>query len=113
MRTMSKPKFKEATVRFFGDSELSACEPLIYFPNVKVACDYSECGLYIASKHFNVDKPMYTTLPRLISLLSTIYDEVKVEAWNNGIARFFEKNNIKTVKDLCSYFSRVLECPYP
>jgi len=104
---------KETAIRFFGDAELTANEPLIYFPNAKVACDFTECGLYIASKHLDTDKPVYTTLPRLISLLSAVYSTVRVVAWNNGIARFFKRENIKTLEDLANYFSEKLECPYP
>lgn len=104
---------KETTISFFGDAQLTANEPLIYFPNAKVACDYTDCGRYIASKHLDIDKPTCTTLPKLISLLSVVYERVKVVAWNNGIAHFFRRENIETLQDLADYFSKKLECPYP
>lgn len=104
---------KETTIKFFGDSELTANEPLVYFPQAKVACDYSDCGRYIASKHLDVDKATITTLPRLIELLSVVYETVRVTAWNNGIAQFFERNRIQTFGDLAQYFSKLLGCPYP
>jgi hypothetical protein len=90
-------------IRFFGDStQISTNEPIIYFPSAKVVCDYSECGLYIANKHMSVDKPMEITLSELVKMFP---DETVIEAENNGIANFFRINNIKTLKDLITYFN--------
>jgi hypothetical protein len=102
-------------IKFFGDGELSAENPIIYFPKNKVICNFSECGLYITSKYITIEKPKYTNLKRIVKLLSKIYnaDNVELYADNNGIAKFFEKNNIKTLKDLISYFSKILNCKYP
>jgi len=100
---------------FFGDSELSAKEPIIYFPINKVVCDYSDCGLYVASKYAEKHKPIYTNLQKLIKVLSDFYDTETIElfAYNNGIAKFFNENNLKTLNDLINYFSKLLNCKYP
>ena len=89
-------------IRFFGDSVLSVNDSIIYFPSAKVVCDYSECGLYIANKHMDIDNPIETTLEAVIKMFDP---ETIIEAENNGIARFFERNNIKTLKDLIAYFN--------
>jgi len=90
-------------IRFFGDgAQLTPYQTIIYFPNVKVACDYTECGLYIASKHIDIDKPIETTLSELVKMFP---EETAIEAENNGIAQFFQKHNIKTIKDLVTYFN--------
>jgi hypothetical protein len=101
-------------ITFFGDGWLTAMEPLMYFPNRHVACDYSECGLYVASKHYERgEKVVFTNLQHLARLLLTIYGDVELEAYNNGIATFFARNGIKTLRQLCEYFTRELDCPYP
>jgi len=98
---------REITIRFFGDAQLTEKEPLIWFPNAKVACDFSECGQYIAQKHIKANyKHTLTTLDSLIKLLTTKFERVNVKAENNGISRFFKRNNIKTLRDLTEYFNK-------
>ena len=84
---------------FFGDGCLGMGrdEPVIFFPKSRVVCDYSECGLYIASKHLNREKPARVKLGAVVEQVNA---NTKVTAWNNGIAIFFAENNIKTVSDL-------------
>jgi hypothetical protein len=104
---------------FYGDSELTPMEP-IWFINTKygyVICDLSECGYYIAEKMAQVkgNKMSLTTLNRVIWLLMGLHDisNIEVEAENNGILRFFEGHNIKTIEDLRQYFIKKLGCTYP
>ena len=98
---------REITIRFFGDAELTEKEPLIWFPNAKVACDYTECGLYIAQKHIMANyKHTLTALDALIRLLTAKFERVNVKAENNGISRFLKRNNIKTLRDLARYFNQ-------
>jgi hypothetical protein len=106
-------------IYFFGDSELTALEP-IYFIKTKqgyAVCDTSECGIYVASKLSNMkgSKISLMTLNKLIWLLMGLGDisKIYIEAYNNGIYRFLQRNFIKTVEDLRQYFIKLLGCSYP
>jgi hypothetical protein len=86
---------------FFGDSQLYMDTPVIWFSDEHVVCDYSECGLYIASKHMdNGNSFVEITLKELFD---------KYELWtpitaeNNGIAKQFIENNIMSLQDLLVY----------
>jgi hypothetical protein len=92
----------ESKIIFFGDGELYIYEPLIYFKERGVVCNFSECGSYVAGKQALKEKPIIVTLNEIIN---SVDHNSKVEAWNNGIARFFERNNIKTIGDLAKYFN--------
>jgi len=91
-------------IMFFGDSNrLYGDDPVFYFSSAGVVCDFSECGNYIAWKHrMRGYKYSIIRLGELINLLAEKYalDEIRVEAHNNGIAWFFRRNGIKTMKDL-------------
>ena len=86
-------------IYFYGDAEPFPEEVVIHFPTERVVCDYTECGMYIASKHVRIRKVkgVRTTLK---DLLNTLEDETPVEAWNNGIVAYFRRYRIKTVGDL-------------
>jgi hypothetical protein len=90
---------------FFGDSELRPSHPVMVFDHGEYGacvCDWTECGMYIASKHLrNGDKLVEVTVEELFKMFPL---DIEVEAWNNGIAWFFRRNNIKTLKDLYAYF---------
>ena len=105
------------TIVFFGDGHLTPNEPLILVKNDSVVCDYSECGMYIAEKHLKYygGIPRFTRLNKFISSFIGKYDlsEIRVIAYNNGIATFFREHNIRTLKDLAEYFSKILKCSYP
>ena len=88
-------------IKFYGDSRLDESSLVLYFPSQKVVTDYTECGIYVASKFREKEEPLLFTLYELISVL---LPEEEVVAENNGIANFFAETNIKTVGDLVKYF---------
>ena len=89
---------KNDTLTFFGDAYgFSLTENVLYFPRNKVVCDFTECGMYIANKHAKHEKPQEINIMQLLYRLPW---DTKVKAHNNGIARFFEDHDIKTVRDL-------------
>ena len=97
-----KTELKEKpTIAFFGDSrELYGSMNVIYFAKDRTVCDYTECGIYVASKVALREKPKIMTLKQLIEVLREEYGNVNVKAWNNGFAITFRERNIKTLSDL-------------
>jgi len=90
---------------FFGDSELRPSHPVLVFEHGEYACicDWTECGMYVASKHLrDGDAFIEVAVEDLFRMFPL---DVEVEAWNNGIHHFFERNNIRTLGDLRAYFA--------
>ncbi|RLI80644.1 hypothetical protein DRP04_07945 [Archaeoglobales archaeon] len=87
---------------FYGDSRPSKSDGVIVFRLRGVACDYTECGIFIASKYATLEKPVKMTLGEL---LESLPKDERVYADNNGFSKFFREHGIKTVGD----FLRVLE----
>jgi hypothetical protein len=92
---------EKMAIRFFGDSRLDESSIVLYFEKSKVITDYTECGIYVASKFRSLEEPVVCNLYELIMSLPL---EEEVIAENNGIANFFTETNIKTVGDLVKYF---------
>jgi hypothetical protein len=86
----------------FGDGELVDWEPLIYFRERKIACNYSECGCHIASKNELKEEPIVIPLKELVKQLDP---DTMLISWNCGIYWFLQNNGIKTVRDLAKYFN--------
>jgi hypothetical protein len=84
---------------FFGDSYLSLNSFLIIFNEGDriIACDFTECGMYISSKFSTKYEGQLKILPEFIKELD---GSIHVEAYNNGIAHFFEENEIHSIRDL-------------
>jgi hypothetical protein len=85
-------------LRFYGDSELRLDDPVIWFPDEHVICDYTECGLYIAGKHVSAGyKPVEI-------ILKDIFDKYElytpVHAEGNRIAQQFREYKIEILWDL-------------
>ena len=101
-------KEKITEIRLFGDSsKLRIDESIFAFVNSSsqlVICDYSECGLYIASKHSGKAEieqlKKLITLRDVIAFTSSLLDSVKVTAHNNGYARVLEKQGIHDLGQL-------------
>jgi hypothetical protein len=92
---------EKMAIRFFGDSRLDESSLVRFFPSQKVVTDYTECGIYVASKFLKEEEPLICNLYELVMSLPP---EEEVYAENNGIANFFAETNIKTVGDLVKYF---------
>jgi len=89
---------------FYGDSELYLEQPLISFEYSDriVMCDFTECGLWVAS---GLSKDRVYRVKPLSEYLSEYDENLPIESENCGIARFFKENKIKTLKDLKNHFS--------
>ena len=71
----------------FGDGQLwlGARVMLLEKPGCNpVVCDFSECGLYIATKHVDCGFTVYDTTLEKVLLR---YPDLEIVAWNNHIAR--------------------------
>ncbi|MEM2914576.1 MAG: hypothetical protein QXH91_04145 [Candidatus Bathyarchaeia archaeon] len=95
---------KNKIIKFYGDGQLSPTTLLFYFPDVNMACDFSECGMYVTNGLLQRgEKGGRIALDDLLFLLE---DGVMIKGDNNGIARFLRINNIKNVGDLINHFRK-------
>jgi len=85
-------------IRFFGDSELNANDIVMWFFESHEVCDFSECGLYIASKRIENGEKFREI--RLKDLLEFYEYWTPVFADGDRIAIFFRENDIKTLQEL-------------
>jgi hypothetical protein len=96
-------------VTFYGDSyELKPHHPVMVFIKGEYAtvCDWSECGMYVAGGCIkDGERPVEVKVEELFRMFPL---DVEVDAWNNGIACFFRRNNIKTLRDLYEHFLSLL-----
>jgi len=103
-RTRAAPmSSRPGRVLLFGDGELVPRWPAAAFPELGVACDYTECGAHvcggIAEKHGI--GPIRGTWLEIVEKLIELYGEdAPVEAHGNGIARQLWEHGIKTLGDL-------------
>jgi hypothetical protein len=98
------PIAKGKRLRFFGDRRyMSQRDIVVWFEDILTITDSTECGLYVAHKTANYYKPEERELYELLVYIRNKYGNLTVESYNNGIAWFFDKYNIKCVDDLIKY----------
>ncbi|GEM_PF-2567217 len=87
-------------VWFFGDAPPTWLEPVIVFEegDALVICDFTECGLYIASKYMR--RGYRWREERLVDALEGLDPSTPVRAYNNGKALWMRRMEVETVGDL-------------
>lgn len=94
----------ENKVRFFGDTRTPWKDlPVAVFREIKTITDFTECGLWVGS---GLARKYKYEVIKLSEALNLFEDNFEIESSNNGFAKFFTENNIKTIADFKRYLSK-------